>query len=123
MSYLNYSPDAVFLCYLLIFENQQWDIPNINYGNFYQVSIIQSEDIRILEGPLCFETVGTSLYAETPHFRYIAIFRYRREVTSETSAFICQAGIFRFLLDIKVSFRPRFQLSTGRDFRLFAILL
>ena len=56
--------------------------------------------------------------AETPHFRYIAIFRYRREVTSETSAIVCQAGIFRFLLDIKVSFRPRFQLSTGRDFRL-----
>ena len=56
--------------------------------------------------------------AETPHFRYIAIFRYRREVTSETSAFVCQAGIFRFLLYIKVSFRPRFQLSTGRDFRL-----
>ena len=55
---------------------------------------------------------------ETPHFRYIAIFRYRREVTSETSAIVCQAGIFRFLLDIKVSFRPRFQLSTGRDFRL-----
>ena len=61
--------------------------------------------------------------SETPHFRYIAIFRYRREVTSETSAFVCQAGIFRFLLDIKVSFRPRFQLSTGRDFRLFAILV
>ena len=59
VSYLNYSPDAVFLYYLLIFENQQWDIPNINYGNFYQVSIIQSEDIRILEGPLCFETVGS----------------------------------------------------------------
>ena len=60
MSYLNYSPDAVFLYYILIFENQQWDIPNNNYGNFYQVSIIQSEDIRILEGPLCFETVGIS---------------------------------------------------------------
>ena len=28
---------------------------------------------------------------ETPHFHYIAIFRYRREVTSETSAFVCQA--------------------------------
>ena len=62
VSYLNYSPDAVFLYYLLIFENQQWDIPNINYGNFHQVSIIQSEDIRILEGPLCFETVGILLF-------------------------------------------------------------
>ena len=58
VSYLNYSPDAIFLYYLLIFENPQWDILNINYSNFYQVSIIQSKDIRILEGPLCFETVG-----------------------------------------------------------------
>ena len=55
---MNISPGVISLYYLLIFENQQWDIPNINYGNFYQVSIIQSEDIRILEGPLCFETVG-----------------------------------------------------------------
>ena len=79
MSYLNYSPDAISLYYRLIFENQQWDIPNINYGNFHQVSIIQSEDIRILEGPLCFETVGINKIGSKINFLWKKILTFMKK--------------------------------------------